>query len=140
MYTRHQQTQKAAYTEMEVLGASPERLVPLLYEHLLVNLKRGAMQIRKGDAEGKFDSLGRAADIVCELLASLDFDAEGPLVGQLASLYRFWIQEIGAAGHSMDAPRIDRVAVMVGDLHEAWREALQTVEAKGLVAVDGLAS
>ena len=60
---------QSAYRENAVLGSSPERLVPVLYEHLLVNVKRGAMHMRAGDVEAKFNTLSRASDIVAELLA-----------------------------------------------------------------------
>lgn len=127
----------AAYTQMEVLSTSPERLVPLLYEHLLVSLKRGGMQIRKGDVEGKFESLGKAADIVCELAAALDHEVEGPLPGQLASLYGFWLKQIGEAGRTMDAGQLTAVTDMVATLHDAWREAAGLVGGGGTVEAAG---
>lgn len=137
MYGQRQKT--AAYKEMEVLSATPEQLVPLLYEHLLVSLKRGALHIRRGDIEGKFESLGKAADIVAELLSALDLEAGGDLATQLVSLYGFWIKEIREAGRTMDALRIERVAEMAADLHESWVTAAQEVasQRKGQPAAAG---
>lgn len=103
--------------------------MPLLYEQLLVSLRRGLLQIRKGDIEGRFDSLSRAADIVGELLAALDFDASVELAGRLASLYGFWATEISAAGRELNPSRLEGVAEMASSLLEAWREASRLVEA-----------
>ena len=118
----------STYLETEVLSSSPERLVPILYEHLLVRLTRGMICMRKDDIEGKFDNLARAADIVSELLSALDFDAGGELATRLAALYGFWIREISAAGREMSPTRLEGVASMVASLIEAWEQAARLVE------------
>jgi len=118
----------SAYRDTEILSSSAERLVPVLYEHLLVSLKRGAMQVRDRDIAGKAESLTRAQDIVAELMASLDFEAGGDLAGALAALYGYWMKEILAAGRDLDAARLDQVGTMVASLHAAWDEAARTAE------------
>lgn len=119
---------QAAYRETAVLGSSPERLVPVLYEHLLVNVRRGTKHLEQGDIDGKFTSLTRASDIVAELLSSLDHDAGGELAGRLSALYGFWLREISTASRDLDARRLDRVAEMVASLMEAWEAAARIVE------------
>ena len=118
----------ATYREAEVLGVTPQRLVPLMYQNLLVNLKRGSMRIGQGDIEGKHDALGVASDLIYELLAALDFEEGGEIAQRLASLYGFWVREISEAGRSMEADRIDRVSEMVQSLHESWEAAARQVE------------
>jgi flagellar protein FliS len=118
----------SAYQQTEVMSSSPARLVPVLYEHLLVGLKRATMQMKKGDIEGKFESLARASDIVSELLASLDFDQGGELATRLAALYGFWLNEMSVAGRTLDTNRLQRVADMVASLLEAWRQVASAVE------------
>jgi flagellar secretion chaperone FliS len=114
---------KATYQGTSVLSSSPQRLVQVLYQHLLVNLKRGALCIEQGDIEGKFECLSRASDIVTELLAALDYDAGGELAHQLSGLYRFWLGEVAHGSRDLDARRVKRVADMVASLLEAWEEA-----------------
>ena len=126
-----------AYQENAVLSTSPERLVPLLYDHLLINIKRGSMFIGKENIEGKYESLQKASDIVAELLSTLDFDAGGELANRLASLYSFWANEISSAGRLLDRPRLDRVAEMVASLRESWGEAARIVESKQSAASPG---
>lgn len=113
----------ARYREARVLGSSREQLVVLLYEQLLVSLRRAGAQIRAGDIEGKAQSLARAADIVYELLGALDFDAGGELASRLAALYGFFVTEIGEVGRSLDADRLDRLVGIVATLHESWVQA-----------------
>lgn len=120
-----------AYRASAILGSSPEQLVPLLYQHLLVNLTRGAALIRAGDIEGKSAALGKASDILFELLESLDFEAGGEVAPRLAALYAYFLQEINAAGRSMDADRTERLLGMVERLHGAWRQASAAPPASG---------
>ena len=127
-----------AYQENAILSTSPERLVPLLYDHLLINIKRGGMFIRRGDIEGKYKTLRKASDIVSELLSTLDFDVGGELASRLGSLYGFWGKEISSAGRLLDEARLDRVAEMVSSLRESWQEAARIVESgEGAVSPGG---
>lgn len=123
---------QAAYRENAVRASTPEQFVPLLYEGLLAQLRRGARQIRDGNIEGKSESVSRASDIVHELLASLDFERGGEIAPPLASLYAFWIREIGEAGRTMDAARLEALEPMVSSLCGAWR----TVSGHGVAAGD----
>lgn len=126
----------SAYRETAVMSSSAERLVPVLYEQLLVNLRRGTVRVRNGDVEGKYQSLVTASDIVAELLAALDFDAGGELATRLAALYGFWLREISSAGRELDPKRLEGVSEMVASLLEAWEEAARLVET-GEVSVEG---
>jgi len=128
------QSNAGAYRANAILGSSREQLVPLLYEHLLVNLTRGIALMRKGEIEARSGALQKAADILFELLESLDFDGEGGQVAaRLAALYAFFLQEISAAGRVPDPDRLERLLAMVERLHGAWREAA----ASGGVTVAG---
>jgi flagellar protein FliS len=119
---------QTAYRDTEVLSSTPERLVPLMYERLLVSLKRGTMHMRDGDVEGKFECLQRSQDLLTELLGSLDFEKGGDIARHLSSLYSFWSREISAAGRAQDAQRLTRVIGMVAELHESWVEAVRVLD------------
>ena len=119
MYTQGQ----TAYQDNEVLTASQERLVSLLYEGLLKRLRQAGKQISAGDIEGKSQSLQKASAIVYELLGSLDFEAGGELASRLAGLYGYFAQEIMEIGRTQDTARLDGLVEMVTSLHTAWEEA-----------------
>jgi flagellar protein FliS len=113
----------SVYREARVMSSSPEQIVPLLYEKLLVHLRRAAAQIEARNLEGKADALGKASEIVFELLAALNFEAGGELASRLAALYAFFINELNDIGRSMDTARLERVTEMVATLHQAWSDA-----------------
>jgi flagellar secretion chaperone FliS len=115
--------QAAAYQNSRVSGSSREQLVVLLYEQLLANLRRAALQIQRHDIEGKAESLQRSSDIVFELLSSLDSKAGGELAQRLNALYTWFIAEIGAVGRTLDTTRLDRLIAIIADLHVSWAAA-----------------
>ena len=106
------------------MSSSREQLVVLLYEHLLANLRRAAVQIERKDIEGRWKSLERASDIVFELLSSLDMDAGGELASRLAALYGYFISEISAVGRTLDRTRLERLTALVSTLHKSWSQAV----------------
>jgi flagellar secretion chaperone FliS len=125
----------SAYQDNEVLTASKERLVLLLYEGLLRSLRRAGMQIGAGDLEGKSRSLQNASSIVYELLGSLDFEAGGDIAKRLSGLYSYFASEILQVGRTLDRRRLEALVDMIDALHEAWGEAARKV--RGEVALEG---
>lgn len=116
-----------AYKESAILSSSKEQLVPLLYQHLLVNLRRASKQIGSKDIEGKAESVEKASAILYELLGSLDFEAADELASRLASLYTYFLKELNEASHTLSASRLDPVIEMVASLHESWVEVARIV-------------
>jgi flagellar secretion chaperone FliS len=124
--------QTARYLENDVLTRSPEWLVPLLYEHLLSNLRRALVQIETGDTEGRSKSLGKARDIVGELLCSLDRENGGDLAESLASLYAYFAIELLNVGRGTGAGNLPALIDLVAELHAAWVEAAEQVAPRGV--------
>ncbi len=118
-----------AYQEAAVLSRTREQLVPLLYEHLLVSLRRAARHMETGEIEAKAEEVQKATDIICELLSSLDFEAGGDIAPRLASLYTYFLRELGEASRSLDPHRLSPLIEMVATLQESWAEAARRVAA-----------
>src|SRR6185436_2214513 len=83
----------ATYREREVLTASPVRLVVIMYDHLLANLRRAQMAADSDNVELYADALNRARDTVMELLVTIDTDSGGEIARQLRWLYTFLLGE-----------------------------------------------
>lgn len=115
------------YLEADVLSRQPEWLVPLMYEHLLLNLRRASRQIELGDQEGKASSLDKASAIVMELIGSLDFERGGEVAKQLSALYLYFSTEMIGARQQVDTARLQRLIDMISELHEAWSQAAESV-------------
>jgi flagellar secretion chaperone FliS len=115
------------YLEAEVLSRPKEWLVPLMYEHLLSNLRRADLQIASGDYEGKSVSLEKAQSIVLELIGSLDFARGGEIASRLSALYAYFATEIMTVGRSLDRAQLGRLIEMIEGLHDAWTQAAEAV-------------
>jgi flagellar protein FliS len=108
-----------AYAQDSVLTASPEKLVVMLYDGLARFLGRGAAALRAEDVAAAGTALNRAGAILDELLATLD-PAAGEIAERLAEIYMFCKRELLAAQLKREPARIERVAMLLAELREAW--------------------
>ena len=113
------------YQELEVLSASPQQLVVIVYDHLLACLKRARIAIAQEQPETRIAQLGRAKDAIAELLATLDHEKGGEIARSLSGLYAFFLSELGEIGMRPDAARLTRVIELVEELRDAWAQVAE---------------
>lgn len=113
-------THAAQYQEVAVRSASPAQLVVMVYDHLLLNLRRTRLATEQGNVELRLASLERARAALGELLAGLDQERGGEMAGQLGALYAFFLAELVDFGMRPDVARLDRVIAMTADLRESF--------------------
>ena len=116
-------TQVASYREMEILSASPERLVVLMFDHLVVHFHRVKLAIDGNDVTLRTVSLGKARGIVSELLGTLDFDKGGSIAKELGSLYTFLLAEMADIGIHRDARKVERLTQIAETLRAGFTGA-----------------
>ena len=108
---------------MEILSASPERLVVLLFDHLVVHLQRVRIAIDNNDVNLRTVSLSKARGIVSELLSTLDFDRGGKIAKDLGSLYTFLLAEMSEIGVHRDGRRVARLIEITETLRAGFTGA-----------------
>lgn len=113
-------THAAQYQEVAVRSASPAQLVVMVYDHLLLNLRRARLAAEQGNVELRLASLDRARAALGELLSGLDLERGGEMAGQLNGLYAFFLGELVDVGLRPNVARLDRVIAMVADLRESF--------------------
>ena len=118
----------AQYREMQVLSATPARLTVLLFEHLEVVLRRAQTAIRNEQIELRVTNLGRAREIVSELLGTLDLERGGEIAIDLSMLYGFLLSELVDVGMRRDAIRLGRLIGIVNTLSTAFASAEKMLE------------
>ena len=116
------------YRELQVLSASPARLTVLLFEHLEVVMRRAQTAIRNDAIEQRVENLGRAREIVSELLGTLDLERGGDIALDLSMLYGFVLGELLDVGMKRDAIRLGRLIGIVNTLSTAFSEAARQLE------------
>lgn len=114
--------QAAQYRETQVLTASAGQLVVVLYDHLLVCMRRAQVAVDAGDMERRIELLHRSRLVVGELLATLDHTNGGAIAGGLAGLYTFIMSELMAVGTDADGGRLANVVHIVTELRSAFAQ------------------
>jgi len=110
----------AAYRQGQVSSASPIRIIVLLYDGAIRFVRQAMEKFDEPASRGY--SLGRAHRILSELLASLDYEAGGPIADNLDRLYRFTLDEITRANVEGDRRSLNGVLEVLNTLASGWRE------------------
>jgi flagellar protein FliS len=108
---------------MQVLSASPARLTVLLFEHLEVAMRRAQTAIRNDQIAPRVENLGRAREILSELLGTLDLEQGGAIAADLSMLYSYMLGELMDVGIKRDDLRLGRLIGIVNTLGTAFADA-----------------
>jgi flagellar protein FliS len=117
------------YAQAQRETASPERLMVLLFEAAVRNIRSGAAALDAGKVPEATRALTKATDIVVELHATLDRSKAPELCDQLAEVYRFVCQRLGAAALSRDARAAREAERTFTPIAEAFAQAVQAIGA-----------
>ncbi len=100
-------------------GASPHRLVSILYEELQ-NALDGAIRAREGGHDIAANSqMARAKSILAALEAGLDFERGGTLATTLCGIYRAMQRQLANTPNDID--KLTEVREGVVNIAESWR-------------------
>ena len=115
------------YAQAQRETASPERLMVLLFEAALRNIRSGATALETGRTAEATPALMKASDIVVELHATLDRSKAPELCDRLAEVYRFVCLRLSAAALSRDARAAREAERVFAPIAEAFAQAVQTM-------------
>jgi flagellar secretion chaperone FliS len=111
------------YNQVQIQTANRGKLIVLLYQGAIRNMRKSIMLIDKGDMEGKGNALIRAQDIILELLYALDqpmLDSGNELAINLQRLYLYAYRRLVVANIHVDRQIIEEVVGLLAGLLEAW--------------------
>jgi flagellar protein FliS len=128
----------SAYRETRIRTASQGQLIIMLYDQAVRQLD-SALELMELNASGKKEpgriehigkAIGKAQDIVTELMVSLDFEQGGEIAKSLFALYTWFNKELLEAHMSQEPVRVSTVRNQINELREAWGEiAAKSAEA-----------
>ncbi len=119
----------SAYQKTNITTASQGKLVVLLYEACIKNLRAALAlldsedKIRPGDIENYSKFIQKAQSIITELEVSLDMNNGGEIAKNLMSLYLFFNSELTDVTFRHSSKKIKSVIDMMNELLSAWRTA-----------------
>ena len=117
----------AKYLENKVLTASREQLILMLYDGFLRFANEGKAGLADHDWEVACRSLIRCQDIVLELAYCLNKEQGGDVAVNLARLYHYVYRQLVDANIRHESGPIDEAVKIIGELREAWAEAMKHV-------------
>jgi flagellar protein FliS len=133
--TAHRRPQQlaAAYarvgTETAVEGATPHRLVAMLFDGYMDALAQARGALREGRVEAKGRAIVRAVRIVDEgLRACLDLKAGGSLARDLHDLYGYLTMRLTLANLRNDEAALEECQRLMAPLREAWLSIASQVD------------
>jgi flagellar protein FliS len=109
----------AQYKRMQVETASQGRLIIMLYDGALKNLRNAQHCITSKDINGAHRMLIKAQDIIKELNFTLNMSA-GEISNNLRNLYLYMLQRLVEANMAKDNSKIEEVVELLSTLKEAW--------------------
>ncbi len=127
-------SQGASYRDLEVLSASPDRLLLMLFDHLAVQLERARIGTERQDLNLQVGALIKARAILGELLATLDFEQGGEIATQLADLYQFMLLQLVDVGQRGDLEMLRRLSLLAGTIRDGFAGAAEQVSTMKLSA------
>lgn len=117
-----------AYHKTSVETASKEKILLMLYEGCIRNLKKAKAAMEAKNYAEKGIALGKAQDIINELSNSLNFEVGGELSKQLEGLYIFIFNQTSQANIENDPNKIAHSIKLMETLYEGWKEAVEKLK------------
>lgn len=117
-----------AYTnvglETQVLSASPERLITLLFDGALSAIARARLHMQMGNIAERGMAISKAIDIVDSgLKLSVDTEAGGELAKNLVATYEVVLYNLMQANLHADEEKLTLAETLLKEIGSAWREA-----------------
>ena len=110
--------------ETQVLSASPERLITLLFNGARAAIAQARLHLEAGRVAERGAAISKATRIVDEgLKTGLDMEAGGEMAANLANLYDYIVRTLLLANLKGDAAQLDLADRLLAELAQAWQAA-----------------
>ncbi len=112
-----------AYRQTRVKTASQGQIIVMLYDEALRRIDQAHSALDDGPKSYDVvnNAIGKAQDIVTELMASLDFEQGGELAENLFSLYSFFNRQLREANMQKSKQPLEALRPLMADLRDAWQ-------------------
>ena len=126
---------RTAYRENDVRGASPVRLVVLLYDQIIQDLTQAAQAMEQNEIELRTKRINHAILLIGHLQSPLDFVKGGKVAKDLDNFYNVLRQNLVQVQFHPSKSGIDRLITDVLAVREAWIEVERDEKSSATTAV-----
>ena len=107
--------------ETGVMGASPHRLIVMLYQGARQAIAQARMHVQQGNVAGRGEAIGKAIQIVeSGLQQSLNLEVGGEIAERLNALYSYMSRRLLEANIKASEAMLVEVDGLLATLEEAW--------------------
>jgi flagellar protein FliS len=107
--------------ETGVMGASPHRLIVMLYQGARQAIAQARMHVQMGNVPARGEAIGKAIQIVeSGLQQSLNVEAGGEIAERLNALYSYMSRRLLEANIKQSEAMLVEVDGLLATLEEAW--------------------
>ncbi|HSU32106.1 MAG TPA: flagellar export chaperone FliS [Bryobacteraceae bacterium] len=118
------------YVDNEILNASSERLVQILYGLAVQSIAAARNCLKTKDVPGRVAHINKAFAVLVELSSGLDFEAGGEIANNYARIYDYCQRRLIEANAKQSEAVLAEVQSLLEELHEAWQVVVKTVSAE----------
>jgi flagellar protein FliS len=123
-----------SYREASAAGSNPVRLVILLYEQIIRDLRSAVDALKKGDIEARTREINHALQVIAHLRCTLDMERGRNVASNLERFYRHLSCALVDANCKQSEGMLEQQIALVNQIHEAWCAVERSVAAEGRVA------
>lgn len=124
------------YQQNQILTASPEQILVLLYDGAIRFTRQAIIGIESGNRVQKLEGVSRAMAIITEFANTLDHSIGGEIAANLDALYAFMNNELSKANLNNDINKLKVVEGLLVDLRGTWTEAIEIAATEKLANAD----
>ncbi|MCX4164796.1 MULTISPECIES: flagellar export chaperone FliS [Paraburkholderia] len=107
--------------ETGVMGASPHRLIVMLYQGARKAIALARLHLQQGNVAARGEAIGKAIQIVASgLQPSLNIDAGGEIAERLDGLYGYMTRRLLEANLKQSEAMLIEVDGLLATLEDAW--------------------
>lgn len=117
-----QRNAQNVYKQNQILNASPKKLVVLLYDGCIKNMKLAELSITEKKLEQAHAALIKSQDIIAELASTLNKEQGGQVAQDLNDIYEYLMRNLIEANRTKDISIIQKNREMMEELRDAWAE------------------
>ena len=115
-------SQAARYRDAELAAATPGQLVVLLFDKILLTLRRARLAMEGRQIEERVELVLKASEMVTELRLSLDFEQGGAIATNLDALYAFALGQLFELNRTPDVAKVDAIVRIMSELRDAFAQ------------------
>jgi flagellar secretion chaperone FliS len=116
------QQARDSYLVTEVMTATPQKLHLMLIEGAMRLVHRALQHWAAREEVQAVEALSRAQEIVGEILAGFDREADPSLVNRVAAIYAFVLRSLVEASFERDPKKVAGVLRVLESERQTWRQ------------------